>query len=299
MIDPTVINNQFHCRICLIYILTPIYVPFCSILSCGIVLCARDAKFAVECDTCRMSYCLVCLASGTKDPCVRCGHRPSKRVEQLVHLRLKSIYKAFKQSGASVGPGSGSGGGSGANSGGCKSEGSGKDGSATGGKYSSALRSLAENSSDSPSSKEGYSNFDQSMASEVAAVLQTASNSMAGSGGGDSSRRARGKRVPANDHGTSAGGGRNRLSSRASNAAAERYFRQNQAEVEKAVAAAEAEAEAAAAALLAEQMKRKRPLIVRRARRRRKRRRRRKKLLSTNLQTHLRPLIILSQQTKI
>jgi hypothetical protein len=50
---------------------------------CGIVLCARDAKFAVECDTCKMSYCLVCLASGTKDPCVRCGHRPSKRVEQV------------------------------------------------------------------------------------------------------------------------------------------------------------------------------------------------------------------------
>ncbi|GMI40692.1 hypothetical protein TeGR_g3595, partial [Tetraparma gracilis] len=66
---------------------------------CGIVLCARDAKFAVECDTCRMAYCLVCLASGSKDPCVRCGHRPSKRVEQLVHLRLKSIYKAFKSAG--------------------------------------------------------------------------------------------------------------------------------------------------------------------------------------------------------
>lgn len=66
--------------------------------SCGIVLCSRDAKFAVDCDTCRLSYCLVCLASGSKDPCVRCGHRPSKRMEQLVHLRLKSIYKAFKQS---------------------------------------------------------------------------------------------------------------------------------------------------------------------------------------------------------
>lgn len=65
---------------------------------CGIVLCNRDAKFAVDCDTCRLSYCLVCLASGGKDPCVRCGHRPSKRMEQLVHLRLKSIYKAFKQS---------------------------------------------------------------------------------------------------------------------------------------------------------------------------------------------------------
>ena len=66
------------------------------------MLCARDAKFAVECDTCKMPYCLVCLASGTKDPCVRCGQRPSKRVEQLVHLRLKSIYKAFKQSGAAL-----------------------------------------------------------------------------------------------------------------------------------------------------------------------------------------------------
>ncbi|GKY91988.1 hypothetical protein MPSEU_000170400 [Mayamaea pseudoterrestris] len=65
---------------------------------CGIVLCSRDAKFAVDCDTCKLSYCLVCLASGSKDPCVRCGHRPSKRMEQLVHLRLKSIYKAFKQS---------------------------------------------------------------------------------------------------------------------------------------------------------------------------------------------------------
>eukprot|EP00977_Amphora_coffeiformis_P011300 scaffold2720_cov173-Amphora_coffeaeformis.AAC.7 len=65
---------------------------------CGIVLCQRDAKFAVDCDTCRLSYCLVCLASGNKDPCVRCNHRPSKRMEQLVHLRLKSIYKAFKQS---------------------------------------------------------------------------------------------------------------------------------------------------------------------------------------------------------
>lgn len=75
---------------------------------CGIVLCSRDAKFAVDCDTCRLSYCLVCLASGSKDPCVRCGHRPSKRMEQLVHLRLKSIYKAFKQS--SRAPSSSSGG---------------------------------------------------------------------------------------------------------------------------------------------------------------------------------------------
>jgi hypothetical protein len=56
----------------------------------------------VECDTCKLPYCLVCLASGTKDPCVRCGCRTSKRVEQLVHLRLKSIYKAFKQSGAAT-----------------------------------------------------------------------------------------------------------------------------------------------------------------------------------------------------
>lgn len=74
-----------------------------QLASCGIVLCSRDAKFAVECDTCKLPYCLVCLASGTKDPCVRCGCRTSKRVEQLVHLRLKSIYKAFKQSGAALG----------------------------------------------------------------------------------------------------------------------------------------------------------------------------------------------------
>jgi len=225
---------------------------------CGIVLCARDAKFAVECDTCRMSYCLVCLASGTKDPCVRCGHRPSKRVEQLVHLRLKSIYKAFKQSGASMGPGSGNGGGSGSNSGssgGCRSDGSGRDGGTMGGKYSSALRSLTENVS-SDTSKDNFSNFDQSMASEVAAVLQTASNSMANSDGGDfadgHSRRARGKRISTHDHSPNPGGGRNRSSSRASNAAAERYFRKTQAEIEAAAAAAEAEAEAAAAALLAE-----------------------------------------------
>ncbi len=66
------------------------------------MLCSRDAKFAVDCDTCRLSYCLVCLASGSKDPCVRCGHRPSKRMEQLVHLRLKSIYKAFKSSSSST-----------------------------------------------------------------------------------------------------------------------------------------------------------------------------------------------------
>ncbi|KAI2507181.1 Pfam KH 3 [Fragilaria crotonensis] len=65
---------------------------------CGIVLCGRDAKFAVDCDTCKLSYCLVCLASGQKETCIRCHTRPSKRMEQLVHLRLKSIYKAFQQS---------------------------------------------------------------------------------------------------------------------------------------------------------------------------------------------------------
>ncbi|KAL3924874.1 MAG: hypothetical protein SGILL_000783 [Bacillariaceae sp.] len=64
---------------------------------CGGGLCEECAT-ALDCDTCRLSYCLVCLASGSKDPCVRCGHRPSKRMEQLVHLRLKSIYKAFKSS---------------------------------------------------------------------------------------------------------------------------------------------------------------------------------------------------------
>lgn len=65
---------------------------------CGIVLCERDLKFAVECDTCKLPYCLVCLASAAKEPCVRCGIRQSKRVNQVVHLRLKSIYKAFQQS---------------------------------------------------------------------------------------------------------------------------------------------------------------------------------------------------------
>ena len=39
-----------------------------------------------------------CLASGKKDPCVWFGQCTSKRVEQLVWL--KSIYWAFKQSGA-------------------------------------------------------------------------------------------------------------------------------------------------------------------------------------------------------
>ena len=57
----------------------------------------------MDCDTCHMSYCLVCLASGGgKEPCVRCGSRRSKRVDQLVHLRLKSTYKAFKNSGGSI-----------------------------------------------------------------------------------------------------------------------------------------------------------------------------------------------------
>ena len=69
-----------------------------SCAKCGIVLCGRDAKFAVDCDTCKLSYCLVCLASGQKETCIRCHTRPSKRMEQLVHLRLKSIYKAFQLS---------------------------------------------------------------------------------------------------------------------------------------------------------------------------------------------------------
>jgi hypothetical protein len=130
----------------------------------------------------------------------------------------------------------------------------GKDISTMGGKYSAALRSLlTENGPDS--SRDSFTNFDQSMASEVAAVLQTASHSMANSNGGDhgdGSRRSRGKRVSAQDHSPSPGGTQNRPSTRVSNAAAERYFRRTQAEMEAAAAAAEAEAEAAAAALLAE-----------------------------------------------
>ena len=82
-----------HLFFCIVFV-AELYLTY----SCGIVLCSRDSKFAVDCDTCRLSYCLVCLASGGKDPCIRCGHRPTKRMEQLVHLRLKSIYKAFKQS---------------------------------------------------------------------------------------------------------------------------------------------------------------------------------------------------------
>ncbi|KAK1741881.1 hypothetical protein QTG54_007454, partial [Skeletonema marinoi] len=229
---------------------------------CGIVLCARDAKFAVECDTCKMSYCLVCLASGTKDPCVRCGHRPSKRVEQLVHLRLKSIYKAFKQSGASVGPSESSpgssGGGSHSGTVACNHSSSagnnktGRDASTIAGKYSSTLRSLAENDSagtPNSDSKDNIGAFDQSMANEVAAVLQTASNAMASNADGDTadSRRSRGKRV--SSHSSSHDGGRNRARA---NSASERYYRKTQAELEAAAAAAEADAEAAAAALLAE-----------------------------------------------
>ncbi len=231
-------------------------------ISCGIVLCARDAKFAVECDTCKMSYCLVCLASGTKDPCVRCGHRPSKRVEQLVHLRLKSIYKAFKQSGASVGPSENSsgsaGGGSHSGTAACSHASStgnnkaGRDASTIGGKYSSTLRSLTDNDSagtPNSDSKDNIGAFDQSMASEVAAVLQTASNAMASNVDGDTadSKRSRGKR--ASSHSSSHDGGRNRARA---NSASERYYRKTQAELEAAAAAAEADAEAAAAALLAE-----------------------------------------------
>lgn len=130
----------------------------------------------------------------------------------------------------------------------------GKDVATMGGKYSAALRSLlTENGPDS--SRDGFTNFDQSMASEVAAVLQSASNSMSNSNGGDhadGSRRSRGKRVSDHDHSPGVGGTQNRATSRASNAAAERYFRKTQAEMEAAAAAAEAEAEAAAAALLAE-----------------------------------------------
>ncbi|KAL3795059.1 hypothetical protein HJC23_006380 [Cyclotella cryptica] len=231
---------------------------------CGIVLCARDAKFAVECDTCKMSYCLVCLASGTKDPCVRCGHRPSKRVEQLVHLRLKSIYKAFKQSGASTGGGPGPpiSGDVGCNPSGedasAAKSGGGRDTSSIyRGKYSSALRSLTENESMGLRNMEGSSNFDQSMANEVAAVLQTASNSMS-SGGGDDQRRSRGRRVSSHppppfsthDHGQHPRSrSQQHVPSRSSTSP---HWRRTQEEIEAATAAAEASAEAAAAALLAE-----------------------------------------------
>eukprot|EP00986_Skeletonema_menzelii_P009065 scaffold4034_cov142-Skeletonema_menzelii.AAC.6 len=211
-----------------------------------------------------MSYCLVCLASGTKDPCVRCGHRPSKRVEQLVHLRLKSIYKAFKQSGASVGPSDSSSRSSGGGSSGtvaCNHASSagnnkaGRDASTIGGKYSSTLRSLADNDSAGTQHSDSKDNigaaFDQSMANEVAAVLQTASNAMASNVDGDTadSRRSKGKRVSSHSSSHDGGSGRNRPRS---NSASAQYYRKTQAELEAAAAAAEADAEAAAAALLAE-----------------------------------------------
>ncbi|GMH93426.1 hypothetical protein TL16_g12624 [Triparma laevis f. inornata] len=130
---------------------------------CGIVLCARDAKFAVECDTCRMSYCLVCLAGGGKEPCVRCGHRPSKRVEQLVHLRLKSIYKAFKQSGAAIT--------------------NGKDGDASRAAAAAALARAAglpgESLDAALDSFDPRSDTDMSLAGDVGAVLQAAAQAAA------------------------------------------------------------------------------------------------------------------------
>jgi hypothetical protein len=134
--------------------------------------------------------------------------------------------------------------------------GHGKDGGATGGKYSSALRALlTDNGPDS--TKDNFSNFDQSMASEVAAVLQTASNTMAMVESNADYldgplRRPRGTRTSSHDLSPGPGLSRNRSSSRTSNAAAERYFQKTQAEMEVAAAHAEAEAEAAAAALLAE-----------------------------------------------
>lgn len=161
---------------------------------------------------------------------MRCGQRPSKRMEQLVHLRLKSIYKAFKQSGASMSSGSGGGGSSGGN---------------MGGKYSNALRSLAEGS-DGKDTFSG-SNFDQSMASEVAAVLQTASKSMAAGKG--SPRKRLPDPAPAGIRNVRSTTTPRLPNSRAAN---DTYFRKTQAEIEAANKAAEAEAEAAAAALLAE-----------------------------------------------
>ena len=62
----------------------------------------KQHEFAVEYETCKMCYCIVCLASGKKDPCVWCCQRTSKQVEQFVHLRLKSIHVALKQSSAAI-----------------------------------------------------------------------------------------------------------------------------------------------------------------------------------------------------
>lgn len=222
-----------------------------------------------------MSYCLVCLASGTKDPCVRCGHRPSKRVEQLVHLRLKSIYKAFKQSGAGERGGGGGGnlleGGGGSSSlnhdlSSSGARGNNNSGSNSGnnshssstnnnnnnntyrGKYSSALRSLTENESLRNMEGSSNTNFDQSMANEVAAVLQTASNSMSD---GENGQRSRGRRVSSHPPPPFSASDPMKMSGRPRTSTSP-LWRKTREEIEAANAAAEASAEAAAAALLAE-----------------------------------------------
>jgi len=228
---------------------------------CGIVLCSRDAKFAVECDTCRMSYCLVCLASGTKDPCVRCGHRPSKRVEQLVHLRLKSIYKAFKQSGASLGPGKG----------GDQSlpplEDDFGDGKAKGGKAAAAAalaRAAGMANLPAGKGKGGKSGNDDfgpdGLAGDVGAVLQAAA--AAAAAGANSNRRGghghgHGDGHDVDGHG-GAGSGRNRYDPSFDNHAANAHPQSHRgssikpSESDKYAAKTEEEADAAAAALLAE-----------------------------------------------
>jgi len=219
---------------------------------CGIVLCSKDAKFAVECDTCKMSYCLVCLASGTKDPCVRCAHRPSKRVEQLVHLRLKSIYKAFKQSGAALGgapggPGSGPGGhrgiGPAAGARGLLGEGGSSSRAAAAAAIARAAGLPSGDSSidaalEALGGETGHGGApDLGLAGGVGAVLQAAAAAAAASGaGGAAGRGGTSRRTP---HAGGSGSGTNAGSKRGGGVAS-------------AGSRTQAEADAAAAALLAE-----------------------------------------------
>jgi hypothetical protein len=67
---------------------------------CGVVVCAEDDKFLVGCEGCKVPYCLACMA--LKEPCLRCAKVPGKRIQKMVHLRLKTIYQAMGDSGSAT-----------------------------------------------------------------------------------------------------------------------------------------------------------------------------------------------------
>ena len=106
---------------------------------------------------------------------MRCGHRPSKRVEQLVHLRLKSIYKAFKQSGAALEYGNGS-------------KGSGSGGNSGGGGSGSGSSSDSKKSNDS----DKHSSFLHTTSKNMRNMSSDERVSVSGGGGGNSHGQKRG-----------------------------------------------------------------------------------------------------------